>query len=200
MIKPIEAPFYFSGVIDYNGECQQVSDGEAQFWTVYERNTDGLSSAICDCYHRDDAVAATERFNALIAALEQSRQQITSLFERVSGEPITNYPPDTINWLADIIEGELDASEGALVNAKKRIAELESCGRIEYTRRLERKVAELEASQSVVKLPDAIIDNVCMAASEIHNRGDGVNDDKAQFIIDRIRNYLENGGTVQGDE
>jgi len=82
MTKPLEAPFYFSGVIDYNGECQQVSDDEAQFWTVYERNSDGLSSAICDCYHRDDAVAATERFNALIAALEQSQKSFKRLDER----------------------------------------------------------------------------------------------------------------------
>lgn len=74
MTKPLEAQFYFGAVIDHDGECQRVSDEEAQFWTVYERNADGLSSAICDCTHRNDAVAATERFNALIAALEQSQQ------------------------------------------------------------------------------------------------------------------------------
>ena len=70
MTKQLEEQFYFGAVIDHDGECQRVSDAEAQFWTVYERNADGLSSAICDCTHRNDAVAATERFNALIAALE----------------------------------------------------------------------------------------------------------------------------------
>lgn len=60
--------------------------------------------------------------------------------------------------------------------------------------------SELEARPLCVKLPDELIDQVCLAAAEIHNRGDGVNDDKAQFIIDRIRMYLSNGGTVEGSE
>lgn len=38
---------------------------------------------------------------------------------------------------------------------------------------------------------DDVIDQVCLTAAEIHNLGKGVSDDKAQFIIDRIRNYLE---------
>lgn len=58
-------------------------------------------------------------------------------------------------------------------------------------------VALMEASPLAVKLPEEAIDQVCMAAAEIHNLGLGVNDDKAQFIINRIRNYLENGGTIQ---
>jgi hypothetical protein len=57
-----------------------------------------------------------------------------------------------------------------------------------------------EVAQLCVKFPGELIDQVCLAAAEIHNRGNGVNDDKAQFIIDRIRNYLENGGTVAGSE
>lgn len=55
------------------------------------------------------------------------------------------------------------------------------------------------ASPAAVKLPDELIDEVCLAAAEIHNRGNGVDDDKAQFIIDCIRNYLENGGQVEGE-
>lgn len=55
------------------------------------------------------------------------------------------------------------------------------------------------ASPLAVKLPAELIDEVCLAAAEIHNRGNGVDDDKAQFIIDCIRNYLENGGLVEGE-
>lgn len=45
----------------------------------------------------------------------------------------------------------------------ERIAELESCGRIEYTRRLERRVSELEAR--TVKLPPRVdCSNVPFAA------------------------------------
>lgn len=39
-------------------------------------------------------------------------------------------------------------------------------------------------------IPEALIDQVCLNAAEIHNRGVGVNDEKAQAIIDRIRNIL----------
>ena len=46
--------------------------------------------------------------------------QLTSLFERVSGENVLAYPDVAINWLADTIEGELDACEGALKNALHR--------------------------------------------------------------------------------
>ncbi|HHE5697787.1 TPA: hypothetical protein ACPEY2_001675 [Citrobacter amalonaticus] len=57
----------------------------------------------------------------------------------------------------------------------------------------EKRVAELEARE----VTSEIIDQTCLAASEIHNLGKGVSDDKAQFIIDRIRNYLESGGQVK---
>ncbi len=62
-----------------------------------------------------------------------------------------------------------------------------------------RHIENLEASALAVKLPAELIDEVCLAAAEIHNRGNGVDDDKAQFIIDRIRNFLENGGQVEGE-
>ncbi|MCT4710310.1 hypothetical protein MUA04_08925 [Enterobacteriaceae bacterium H11S18] len=66
--------------------------------------------------------------------------------------------------------------EESLIFATDRNAELEA------------RIPELEASKSAV---NEIIDKVCLAAAEIHNRGNGVTDDKAQFIIDRIRVYLE---------
>ena len=59
-------------------------------------------------------------------------------------------------------------------------------------------MALMESRTVIVKLPEEAIDQVCLAAAEIHNRGNGVSDDKAQFIINRIRNYLENGGELKG--
>ncbi|MGT3344662.1 ead/Ea22-like family protein [Yersinia enterocolitica] len=63
----------------------------------------------------------------LIAQLEAAqkerdafKQQITSLFERVSGESVIDYPDDAINWLADMIEGELDANSSALSAANEK--------------------------------------------------------------------------------
>lgn len=50
------------------------------------------------------------------------------------------------------------------------------------------RIAELESR--TVKLPESIVDKVCLTAAEIHAQGSGVTDDKAQDIIDRIREIL----------
>lgn len=53
---------------------------------------------------------------------------------------------------------------------------------------LRQRIAELESR--TVKLPESIVDKVCLTAAEIHAQGSGVTDDKAQDIIDRIREIL----------
>ncbi|OBU10596.1 hypothetical protein [Providencia alcalifaciens] len=54
---------------------------------------------------------------------------------------------------------------------------------------------ELIRSESVEKaIPEAVIDQVCLIAAEIHNRGQGVGDEKAQSTIDRIREVLTKVG------
>ena len=68
----------------------------------------------------------------------------------------------------------------------------------EQLRTVELSNSVLESRPVTVKLPEEAVDQVCLAAAEIHNRGNGVSDDKAQFIINRIRNYLENGGELKG--
>ncbi|ELY4570481.1 ead/Ea22-like family protein [Cronobacter sakazakii] len=60
----------------------------------------------------------------------------------------------------------------------------------------EKRVAELEAR--TFKLPESVIDSICLTAAEIHNLGRGVSDERAQDIIDSIRCAaginLETGG------
>lgn len=51
--------------------------------------------------------------------------------------------------------------------------------------RAEQRIAELESRK--VKLPESVINTVCLTAAEIHNFGRGVSDDRAQDIIDYIR-------------
>ncbi|HIF5901751.1 TPA: hypothetical protein ACX3HX_004442 [Raoultella ornithinolytica] len=51
-------------------------------------------------------------------------------------------------------------------------------------------IEHLESRTVTVKLPELIVDKVCLTAAEIHAQGSGVNDDKAQEIIDRIREIL----------
>lgn len=60
------------------------------------------------------------RYEAERKRVDAAEQQITSLFERVSGEQVSNYPAGCIDWLADMIEGELCASEGALSAMRTR--------------------------------------------------------------------------------
>ncbi|SXZ03433.1 hypothetical protein [Klebsiella pneumoniae] len=65
-----ELKFYVAGVIEKDGNCELASDEETQFWTVYERQPDGTSQAICDCDGRQAAEAVAGRFNALLDELE----------------------------------------------------------------------------------------------------------------------------------
>ena len=44
-----------------------------------------------------------------------------------------------------------------------------------------------EARTLTVKLPESVIDAICLTAAEIHNLGRGVSDDRAQEIINSIR-------------
>lgn len=68
-------------------------------------------------------------YEKLLAKLEAAhkerdafKQQITTLFERVSGESVIDYPDNAINWLADMIEGELDANSSALSAANEKLS------------------------------------------------------------------------------
>ncbi|WP_370426104.1 hypothetical protein AB9Q52_011000 [Pantoea vagans] len=50
--------YYVSGCVDVDGEVSRCDDSVAQFWTLYHRDTDGLSEGIIDCVFREDAEAA----------------------------------------------------------------------------------------------------------------------------------------------
>ncbi len=141
--QKVEAPFYLA-------ECYECGRIMPSHVLIESRNyPDG--DADCYCPHcnaidvdiGDLGAAGSEtaqlwnyqqtRIEALLDELEAAEKQnaeltgqLTSLFERVSGENVLAYPDGAINWLADTIEGELDASEGALKNALRRIAEMEA--------------------------------------------------------------------------
>ena len=59
---------------------------------------------------------------------------------------------------------------------------------VEALEKAQQRIAELESR--TVKLPESIVDKVCLTAAEIHAQGSGVTDDKAQDIIDSIREIL----------
>lgn len=208
MTNQLEAQFYFGAVIDHDGECQRVSDEEAQFWTVYERNADGLSSAICDCTHRDDAVAATERFNALIAALEQSQGDAKSrgitaceLFDEVTllRTRITELQPDCRNALLPALDGLDEAGLRSVVQATiDKYASLH----VQFTEKVNR-IAELEVSQLAVKLPPHKYSECVNGLLEEAIAYAGTQQLRAR-LASRLSNFvkpdLATGITVQGDE
>ena len=86
-------------------------------------------------------------------------------------------------------QNHIDALVEALEKAQQRIA-----SQREYYEGViadgGKRIAELESRTVTVKLPELIVDKVCLTAAEIHAQGSGVNDDKAQEIIDRIREIL----------
>ena len=85
-----------------------------------------------------------------------------------------------------ILQAERDAD-------KKRIAELEReketmmAAALAMRDDMRNARSLLEARTASVKLPESIIDAICLTAAEIHNLGRGVSDERAQDIIDSIR-------------
>lgn len=61
---------------------------------------------------------------------------------------------------------------------------------VEALEKARQRITQLESRTVTVKLPENIVDKVCFTAAEIHAQGSGVSDDKAQDIIDRIREIL----------
>lgn len=57
--------YYVSGVReDALHNCETCTDELAQFWTVYARNIDGLSHAVCDCNSRRAAEIVSGSLNS----------------------------------------------------------------------------------------------------------------------------------------
>lgn len=176
-----------TGRIDKDGEGYKFADGRDFADDHYARSrvTDANESdpdviALLDELEAKDKQIAEHNFeNRLLANADRDikalRQriaelegQLTSLFERVSGENVLAYPDGAINWLVDTIEGELDASEGALKNALRRIAELQS------------------VNDELTKFPDQIVSYVArLGTSEIGGHTKNVIYSAAQKVKDR---------------
>ncbi|WP_237929937.1 hypothetical protein [Buttiauxella sp. S19-1] len=109
--------FYANGVVDNGQECEQVSDEIAQFWTVYERKSDGTSQALCDCDNPEHAVLAAERLNELadrIAELTRAMQfAVNPSLWCERDDNIYQYRGKV--WFADVLEQALSKEAG---NAK----------------------------------------------------------------------------------
>ncbi|OIV46777.1 hypothetical protein BK025_09045 [Sodalis sp. TME1] len=47
--------YYVSGVREYDGVCERVTDEQSEFWTVYQRIKDCTSEAMFDLCFRSEA-------------------------------------------------------------------------------------------------------------------------------------------------
>lgn len=63
--------FFISGVAEIEGNCEQVNDDEAQFFTVYRRDN-GPSWVVQDFLHKRDA----ESFLSLLESCIRTRNQL----------------------------------------------------------------------------------------------------------------------------
>ncbi|WP_336817663.1 ead/Ea22-like family protein [Klebsiella michiganensis] len=139
------------------------------------------------------ALANPANILALVEALEKAQKSNEFLKGQLS--ELANFNPDWDKLEASYESWREIAAE--LLVAKEHIAELEDaeqklCAANETldarAELAERQLAEM--GSRTVKLPENIVDKVCLTAAEIHAQGSGVSDDKAQDIIDRIREIL----------
>lgn len=90
------------------------------------------------------------------------------------------------------LDAEIRAWTQKYVNAMARIADLESCSRLEYTRRIERENAELKAKLAAqVRLPE-----LCGDGENDNEYTEGLNDG----INQSAKAIRAAGFTVEGDE
>ncbi len=54
----------------------------------------------------------------------KTKEQLHSLFERVSGCEVSEFDSEQVNYLADMIEGQMDANEGTIEKLIKEKQEL----------------------------------------------------------------------------
>lgn len=76
--------YYVTGCVDNGLSAEVVEDEHAEFWTLYERDSEGLSEAIIDCVSRKEAETAmavyverdrlNEQVRALAAEVQSCRQ------------------------------------------------------------------------------------------------------------------------------
>ena len=55
--------YFISGcIVDSSASVSRVEDKDAEFWTLYERDTDGLSHALCDFTDKGSAERTKQAF------------------------------------------------------------------------------------------------------------------------------------------
>lgn len=146
----------------------------------------------------DDAVAET--IAALLAERDADKKRIAELEgANASQDDHINQQQDRIDALEQR-NSELGKYAGKLESISTAAEKLVRCKGRYHSEQNYRSLAalfgvktpdlpplETEARTVSVKLPESVIDTICLTAAEIHNLGRGVSDERAQEIINSIR-------------
>lgn len=150
---------------------------------------------------------------------EALRDQLHSLFERVSGCEVSEFSSEQVNYLADMIEGQMDANEGCINKLKSENAALREAFKLKelerdtliLSERFRDSLKLLEANESLreaLRLKEAESDalaadisRIVSAAADAHLSGsEQQNVDHLYLVIHDSSGKLYNDEPGDGDE
>lgn len=163
---------------------EQISNyGKLEAWKVRFRHTASPANILALLAERD---ADKKRIEILEGANASQDDHINQQQERIDALEQRN--------------SELGKYAGKLESISAAAEKLVRCKGRYHSEQNYRALAELfgvktpdlppletEARTVSVKLPESVIDSICLTAAEIHNLGRGVSDERAQEIINSIR-------------
>lgn len=180
----------------YGMGSRYVTQDDGKIVSVRDPSQDPIVEPLYSQEYVSALLAERDAFEASALALrdEWRASKKSNAFLKEQLAKLANFNPD---W--DMLEAcreswrevaaALKEAEGRLEAKDKRIAELESCSRLEYTRRVERENAELKAKLATpVRLPDVLFIKVSGSAVPVMH---------AERVKERIQRA---GFKVKGDE
>lgn len=112
---------------------------------------------------------------------EALRDQLHSLFERVSGCEVSEFSGEQVNYLADMMEGQMDANEGCIDKLKSENAALREALRL--------KEAECEALAVDISSIVTYACDACLSGSEqqyVNNLYSAIQDASGKLYNDEM--------------
>lgn len=122
-------------------------------YTVPDDNVIISANSAKEAEYLTHAINNHDRLSDEVSAL---RERLHSLFERVSGCEVSEFSSEQVNYLADMIEGQMDANEGCINKIKSENAALRESLRL--------KEAECDSLSSDLS-------RIVSAASDAHLSG-----------------------------
>lgn len=110
--------YYVAGCVDNGLSAEVVEDEHAEFWTLCERDTEGLSEAIIDCASRKEAETAM----AVYVERDRLNEQVENLLTRLQIVRELNEVAGALHAEAEIQVRALAAENALMRDGVNRIA------------------------------------------------------------------------------